>query len=541
MKKTSSKLLYSVKEMTKNIWLQYKIPVLSTGLTLFMILQWMFIRPRTMHSDRWVRLGQIRNDVQSSHQIIFWIMVVVSAFFSYKYLTDSDKIYEKIKKIPIDIFVIITFVSFIIFNDWTWTVNENILYFSRVINLRNPFHIRNFQVLFMIGLAVFSLSLLGYFIQRSKDLFSVGLKVFINNTFLYSVIIKNILSFIANTLSSSIGKKFVVRLALFTAFSYFLIIFFILQDVNDGTQFRILIIYPLYLIITNLVIIKVTSNKRNHFIKLTDLVDRVKSGEFDEGVQPFMGYYEDLKNKIITIETGFSEAVTRAITSERMKSDLITNVSHDLKTPLTSIITYIDLLQQEDLAEEKRVQFLKTLEQKSERLRVLIDDLFEVSRASSGALVLEYSEVDVSTLMKQTIEGVSDRILESNLQLKTTFPETPAIIMADGARLHRVFENLIINILKYSLPLTRAYINICMKNEDVVIIFRNISEHEINIDNNELTERFVRAEVSRTTEGSGLGLAIAKNFTEIMGGNLLITTDGDLFKVTITFNINSLV
>jgi len=166
---------------------------------------------------------------------------------------------------------------------------------------------------------------------------------------------------------------------------------------------------------------------------------------------------------------------------------------------------------------------------------MLIEDLFEVSKASSGNLQLDIREIDVVTLMKQTILGLEDRILEAGLTLREGYPEESIKMQLDGGRMHRVFENLIINMVKYAMPGTRAYIDILKIDNRVIIILRNISAHEISIDMNDLSERFVRGEDSRTTEGSGLGLAIAKSFIELQGGIFEITVDGDLFKVIMTF------
>ena len=223
--------------------------------------------------------------------------------------------------------------------------------------------------------------------------------------------------------------------------------------------------------------------------------------------------------------------------SQNMKTELITNVSHDLKTPLTSIITYVDLLKEEGLTEEKRRSYVQILEQKSQRLKVLIEDLFEVSKAQSGNVTMNFMEVDVVSLMKQVRSEMSDQLEESTLMFRWNLPEGKVLLLLDGQRTYRVFENLLNNVLKYAMPYSRVYVDILDEHSHVKVLFRNISAKELSgTDAEHLTERFVRGDASRNSEGSGLGLAIARSFVELQNGKLQIETDGDLFKVTILWN-----
>ena len=219
-----------------------------------------------------------------------------------------------------------------------------------------------------------------------------------------------------------------------------------------------------------------------------------------------------------------------------MKTDLISNVSHDLKTPLTAIITYTDLLKDENLEEEKRRQYLDTLDKKAQRLQALIEDLFEMSKASSGNITLNIENVDVVSLMKQTILELDDRLLEAGLTVRNNFPEGKVILPLDSQRTFRVFENLVINMTKYAMRGTRVYIDIFENDTYVEIVLKNMAAEEINFNVETIAERFVRGDESRNTEGSGLGLAIAKSFVELQGGSFNISVDGDLFKVSIKFN-----
>lgn len=236
---------------------------------------------------------------------------------------------------------------------------------------------------------------------------------------------------------------------------------------------------------------------------------------------------------------GLRHALQEQMKSERMKADLITNVSHDLKTPLTSIINYVDLLKREELHNEKANEYLEVLDQKSQRLKQLTEDLVEASRASSGNVVLDIRRIDVKELLMQTCGEFVERFEARGLQLVENFPQNPQYVDADGRRLWRIIENLFRNVEKYAMPHTRVYLDLINDGDRVAFSLKNISENPLNISPEELTERFTRGDESRSTEGSGLGLSIAKDLTEIQQGTFEIYLDGDLFKVTVSFPIAS--
>lgn len=236
---------------------------------------------------------------------------------------------------------------------------------------------------------------------------------------------------------------------------------------------------------------------------------------------------------------GLRHALQEQMKSERMKADLITNVSHDLKTPLTSIINYVDLLKREELHNEKANEYLEVLDQKSQRLKQLTEDLVEASRASSGNVVLDIRRIDVKELLMQTSGEFVERFEARGLQLVENYPQNPQYVDADGRRLWRIIENLFRNVEKYAMPHTRIYLDLINDGKRVVFSLKNISENPLNISPEELTERFTRGDESRSTEGSGLGLSIAKDLTEIQKGTFEIYLDGDLFKVTVSFPIAS--
>ena len=232
---------------------------------------------------------------------------------------------------------------------------------------------------------------------------------------------------------------------------------------------------------------------------------------------------------------GLRHALQEQMKSERMKADLITNVSHDLKTPLTSIINYVDLLKREDLHNEKANEYLIVLDQKSQRLKQLTEDLVEASRASSGNVVLNICRIDVKELLMQISGEFVERFEARGLQLVENYPQNPQYVDADGRRLWRIIENLFRNVEKYAMPHTRVYLDLINDGDRVAFSLKNISENPLNISPEELTERFTRGDESRSTEGSGLGLSIAKDLTEIQQGTFEIYLDGDLFKVTVSF------
>lgn len=216
-----------------------------------------------------------------------------------------------------------------------------------------------------------------------------------------------------------------------------------------------------------------------------------------------------------------------------MKTELITNVSHDLKTPLTAITTYIELLEDENLSPEKRREYLGVLKKKSERLNFLIEDLFEVSKATSGNISLNPVDVDICNLMRQVYLEYEDQVEEAGLVFRFRLPEEKVVLKLDSQKTYRVFENLYLNIIKYAMPHTRVYVNGEKTETGIDIELKNMSAAELNVAPEDLTERFVRGDSARNTEGSGLGLAIARNFVELQGGGLHIEIDGDLFKVRV--------
>ncbi|MDE6750721.1 MAG: HAMP domain-containing histidine kinase [Lachnospiraceae bacterium] len=278
---------------------------------------------------------------------------------------------------------------------------------------------------------------------------------------------------------------------------------------------------------------KVSAQYKN----LLDAVGAIADGSLNNTFEEDFGIFESSKEELYEIQNGFKNAVDKEVKSQMMKTELITNVSHDLKTPLTAIITYIDLMKEENITEEQRKIYLDTLERKSLRLKVLIEDLFEVSRATSGNISLDLVPVDICNLMRQVYLEHEDKMKEAGLQVRFNMPDGKVILQLDSQKTYRIFENLYGNIIKYALHETRVFVTAeKLEQKDgtadgIHIEIKNISAQEIVGDPQYLSERFVRGDASRNTEGSGLGLAIARSFTELQGGTFRIETDGDLFKV----------
>ncbi|MED1952102.1 sensor histidine kinase [Brevibacillus centrosporus] len=247
------------------------------------------------------------------------------------------------------------------------------------------------------------------------------------------------------------------------------------------------------------------------------------------------GKLADLAHSLNNIRQGLQHSVESQMKSERLKSELITNVSHDLKTPLTSIINYVDLLKRDNLTQDDIKNYVDVLERKTNRLKVLIDDLFEAAKTASGSVELNIEQVNVSALLNQAIAEFSDKIDESTLTFRVNIEQPKIMAPLDGKKTWRVFENLIGNALKYSMPNTRVHVHLTETQNEVVLTIKNVSAYEIDFAADELFERFKRADQSRNTEGSGLGLAIAKSIVELQGGKLAIDIDGDYFKVIVTF------
>ena len=277
------------------------------------------------------------------------------------------------------------------------------------------------------------------------------------------------------------------------------------------------------------------SGKYRVLLKATN---QIAEGNLEVSIEEDLSVFEPFKKEIQKIQSGFKVAVDEEVKSQKLKTDLISNMSHDLKTPLTAIITYVNLLKDERVTPEQRKAYIDILEQKSMRLKSLIEDLFEISKANSNNVTLNLEEVDIVSLLKEVSLELSDKIEESTIDFRWNLPDEKIVLPLDGQKTYRIFDNLLTNIIKYAMPNTRAYID--MKKEDgfVVISLKNVSAAELTFNPNEITERFARGDQSRNTEGSGLGMAIAKSFVELQNGKLFVEIEADLFRVSIRWPVD---
>lgn len=271
--------------------------------------------------------------------------------------------------------------------------------------------------------------------------------------------------------------------------------------------------------------------------RIMDGLKKISDGELQYKIKTdtLTGKQKVMAEYINNIGGGLDAAVENSLKKERMQTELITNVSHDLKTPLTSIINYVDLMKRENPTDPKIQEYLRILDEKSQRLKVLTEDVVEASKASTGNIKLEMNDIDFVEMVQQVIGEFEEKFQEKNLTMMVHFTDEPSIIYADGQRMWRVLENVFGNVVKYAMEGTRVYAEISNRNKKVTFSLKNISAQPLNISADELTERFIRGDVARNTEGSGLGLSIAKSLTELQGGEFKLYLDGDLFKVMITF------
>ena len=326
------------------------------------------------------------------------------------------------------------------------------------------------------------------------------------------------------------AKKLILRIVLWNA----LILVVICSLPLGGLTIAIIYSVILYFLLRRYI-----SKLQKKYGLLLKATNEIAQGNLNVTIEEDLGVFEPFKPQIYRIEEGFRNAVAEEVKSQRMKSELITNVSHYLKTPLTAIITYVKLLQEPGVTQEQRKEYLETLDRKALRLKALIEDLFEVSKANSRNITLDIRDVDIVSMVKQVEFEMEDKLTDAGLEVRMSLPEEKVIVPLDSQKTFRIFENLFGNIAKYALPGTRVYVNGFTAKEDVTIILKNITAQELSVSGEELTERFVRGDTSRNTEGSGLGLAIAKSFTELQSGKFRIELDGDLFKVVLTWKVKS--
>lgn len=359
-----------------------------------------------------------------------------------------------------------------------------------------------------------------------KYMFMNGMDYFRNNTCIYALYAK--LKGLGNKITEfdlrdNVNQdilKFIICNALLV------IILYVISP--SKTIFAIL-----YVIISFLYIRKQSMKVRNDYKNMLDFTEQLSHGHFDTEIEDDLGIFNSMRDRLNNLKIGFEAAVKEEIKSQNMKTELITNVSHDLKTPLTCIKNYVILLKNTQADETTRTEYLNQLEKYTNRLSNLIQDLFDVSKASSGNIDLHPIDLRLQALVDQSLAECIEVLESKDIQVIKNVEDV--VVHLDGDKTYRVFENLLTNIGKYAMPHSRAYIDIHEEEDYVSVIFKNMSEVEMNFSSEEIQERFVRGDKSRHETGSGLGLAIAKSFVVAQGGTFDIEIDGDLFKVIMTF------
>lgn len=468
---------------------------------------------------------------------VIYIMLIASAIFvitiitPYKYLQELSlfNVFARIKFEILSIFWITTmsFMARLVPSMIYFTSSNEFSNFMNQLGVEHLGKFLNPTLTITFWFIFFALIMLLAYMMRY--LFNKGLKAYCRDNTVIGWIITHshklldkVIDFDFNDNTNRVVLKIVIfNFVIITIISFFFVF---------GLFFSLL-----YSIVIFIILKKKFEKVQSDYDVLLNASKQLSDGNFDVQIQQDVGIFNPLKDEFSHIKSGFEKAVKEEVKSQKTKTELISNVSHDLKTPLTSIITYIDLLKNIDISNEDKDKYIEILDRNSLRLKHLIEDLFEVSKANSGDIKLNYAQVDIISLIKQVQYECSDKLEEKNLDLRVNFAQEKIICTLDGEKTYRVFENLFMNISKYALPHTRVYIDIIEADSHVEIIFKNISEVEMRFNEKDIVERFVQGDESRNTSGSGLGLAIVKSFTEIQNGQFKIELDGDLFKSILIF------
>ena len=451
--------------------------------------------------------------------IILFVYLTVSMGHSRK----KEEIYcNFIDRIPLDILLFLSgmAVSFEVLGLYVMFIDISQIMYERI------------TIPFISILSIIAMIYITIMITYSSMIRRIKAKIFWKNTIVYKC-----WAFLKRVIWGNI-TKFMGRLSAnwrlsiyYFGFCIISVILFLLA-IDNGFCVFLLLVWGIW------VFMKITDHLKQ-LKKIRDMINHIYDGKTDFllNEEEFKGNLRNVAKYLNDIAGGFSNAIEENLKSERMKTELITNVSHDLKTPLTSIINYVDLLKAENIENEKAKEYIEVLDNKSQRLKKLTEDLVEASKASSGNIKLTMEKLKVKELIHQVTGEFEDKFEARKLETILSYPEENVFILADSRYLYRVLENIYSNIAKYAKEDTRVYVDIVKNNKKVLIAIKNISKEQLNISADELMQRFVRGDSSRNTEGSGLGLSIAKSLTELQGGSFDIYLDGDLFKVVIEFPI----
>lgn len=401
------------------------------------------------------------------------------------------------------------------------------------LNILNRYHIEFGQpIVYFTNILAWSITL--FFIGLSVYWLKCQFTTSIRDWFFHRTLVGKFILYFSNKveriISTDLSDKILKKYIIFSTCLILILAFISLLNIPFFSFF----IVVAALIGISIVGYKKIKNVQGQYQDILHMTEDLSSGNFENIKPADSGLFQSLNNNIYQIKDGFEQAVKEQVQSQNLKTELISNVSHDLKTPLTGIKNYVELLNDPNISEKDKKSYLERLNQYTDRLSILITDLFEVSKANSGNIDLEYSNINIIEFIEQVCAENEELLQAKNLQLVTHLPEKDVIVSLDGNKTYRIFENLFTNISKYALENTRVFLDVKDIGNSVVITMKNTSKAPLDF-NNDITERFVRGDKSRHEAGSGLGLAIVKSFTEVQNGTFMIETDGDLFKSILSF------
>lgn len=469
--------------------------------------------------ERDVFMDQVQVQIGVSVLIAAILSLILGLFMNMEKVDSSESL-RKVFKFPIEL-VIILFVIFVFSSAGISSINQ--IYSNLYI----------FYLLYFIGLVIISLTV-NYLVILLKSTFNKNTENYlVENALIYRAFKASIREFskvdkIEDKEINNAKMKFTLVYLVLCIVVFLLFLFF--AGMFAASPEAIVIPMIIFAGFIYFIILK----NINQVARINREASEIVGGNYKKKIEKTGGLYDGIVDNFNNIGSNLDLAIEDAVKSERLKTELITNVSHDLKTPLTSILNYSDLLSKEDNSQEEAKEYARIINEKSNKLKVLIEDLFEVSKATSNNVELDRQELDFNSLVAQSIGEWEDKIAKNNIEIISNLPEEKVMLNIDGQKFSRVLDNLFSNISKYALENTRVYVD--LRDEGgVKLTIKNISKYPLNISAEELMERFTRGEKSRTTSGSGLGLSIASSFVRAHGASFDIDIDGDLFKVTIEF------
>ena len=469
--------------------------------------------------ERDVFMDQVQVQIGVSVLIAAVLSAILGLFMNMEKVDESQEL-KKVFKFPIELVLVLFFIFSMV---GLMISSSGQVYTNLYI----------FYALYLVGLMIISLTA-NYFVILLKSIFNKNTENYlVENALIYRAFKASIAEFsrvdkFDNKDINNAKMKFTLVYLVICFVVFILFLFF--AGMFAASPEAIVIPMIIFAGFIYFIILK----NINQVARINREASEIVKGNYKKKIEKTGGLYDGIVDNFNNIGSNLDLAIEDAVKSERLKTELITNVSHDLKTPLTSILNYSDLLSKEDNSEEEAREYAKIINEKSNKLKVLIEDLFEVSKATSNNVELDRQELDFNSLVAQSIGEWEDKIKENNIEIISNLPEDKVILNLDGQKFSRVLDNLFSNISKYALENSRVYVDL-IDDDKVKLTIKNISKYPLNISADELMERFTRGEKSRTTSGSGLGLSIASSFVRAHGASFDIDIDGDLFKVTIEF------